>query len=158
MIKVGQLVEIKGAKNHVLKHPWSFKCGHNLFCTDDTPGAQRFIGLGIEGSEKEICQQLLNEYNSSHTWDSKPNELKVSETEELVQEFSEDTQESLDPKNEEGFNPGSAQDFNIDLIQDLIDLPIEKVNMDFVKNHPSNNTKLLEAKDDKLVQKIKNEK
>ena len=55
-------------RNHplyTLKHPTGAWQGENVQCLDDTPGAQKWRGFGLEEdmSETQVLQELLNAYN-----------------------------------------------------------------------------------------------
>lgn len=133
-IALGQMVEIRGVLTHRQKHPWKANSGYNLFCSDDTPGNQQFIGLGIKGSEKELNAHLLNSYNEAFSWDVIPEELRSQESQYIADQFKNDQAECLDIYYNEGFNLGSMQDFKLPLIEELIKLPEDQVSMDFVRN------------------------
>lgn len=137
-IKKGQTAFIQGVENYRDKYPAGIGANMNLICNNDTPGKQTFVGLGLnpEGeSEAEICEWLLKDYNQIKNpffrspvkdhWE--PSE--VSAIEELIREqFPPITQVK-------GFNPGSIEDFKAEIVYDLIEMPLEEVSIDFVKNN-----------------------
>jgi hypothetical protein len=154
-VKVGELVEIRGVATHRQKHPWTENAGYNLICSDDTPGKQRFIGLGTEGTEEEIVKQLVAGYNKNFQWSDIFPGLKNAINQAIANKYKDHQVTGLDEKKDEGFNSGSMQHFNLSLIQDLIDLPEEQVSMAYVRNHPCHNS--LVMCEQAVVSKVLNE-
>lgn len=149
-VKVGQLVGFEGVKTYSLKclyGPWK---ASNTFCIKDTPGEQKFVSLGTgpDGmTESEICQTLLDKYNQDEDdpYLLAPNDDEMVKPLLLLQsiggkEFVSSTRKQLFPPatKVEGYNPLTPEDFIIEIIRDLIKLPLEQVSMQFVKTHQVN--------------------
>lgn len=156
-VNVGQIVEFKGVVTHKYKHPWSADGGYNVVCTDSTPGHQLYMALGFEKpkTEEEIIQLLINSYNRQPTWEDKPEDLKDSLNQALSLQYANSIVSKLDPKKGEGFNSGSQQDFNYALIQELIDMPLNKVSMSFVKKHITNDPTYQQQQHQILIRNIR---
>lgn len=140
-IKIGQLALINGVNNFPQKKPLGNWQSINVLCMDNTPGKQRFLYLGSseEGeTEEKMDQQLLEGYNCSEDpFYIVPEKLKETfkRFNPSIEEFKCDVVTEVEV---EGYDPHSIQDFKVDLIRDLVALPLEQVSMNFVKMHPSN--------------------
>lgn len=152
-VKVGQLVGFEGVKTYSMKclyGPWK---ASNTICIRDTPGEQKFVsmGTGPDGmTESEICQILLDKYNQ----DEEDPYLLAPDDDEMVKmmklmesvggkEMAASTRKTLFPPETkvEGYNPRTPEEFMVDIIRDLIKLPLEQVSMDFVRAHQVNATR-----------------
>ncbi len=70
-VKLGDVCYFMGHPKYDLKHVYGCSVGFNVICTDAAKGNQRFtaFGLPLDLSEKELCQHLLDAYNSpSEQW------------------------------------------------------------------------------------------
>lgn len=139
-ITTGQIISIEGVKDYRKKYPYGVWGNFNVVCCDDTPGKQKFIGLGLnpEGeTEAEICDKFLKNYNKMENplflspkaserelWDN----MKLSDFEYFADLFPPAQQV-------QGFHFASPEEFKAELIYDLLELPLEAVSMDFVKQH-----------------------
>lgn len=135
-VKEGELCGFEGVPEYELKYPYMGWQTVNVICINAKPGEQRFVGLGIppEGeTEVELCNRLLDKYNKEENYALfAPKELPI----EFVQMWAK-----LHPQKATevgGYHPGTSEGFLVEVIRDLVKLPLEKVSMDFVKNHPAN--------------------
>lgn len=149
-VKVGQLVGFAGVKTYSFKCPYGPWKALSTVCIKDTPGEQKFVGLGSgpDGmTESEICQTLLDKYNQ----DEEDPYLLAPDNDKMVmniklletvgdKDMAASIRKKLFPPAEkvEGYNSQTPEDFIAEIIQDLIKLPLEQVSMDFVRNHRVN--------------------
>ena len=139
-VKKGQLILINGVAEYSLKKPLGVEKAYNAVCIDQTPGQQKFCALGLKAegeTESEINRKLIEAYNESED----PFILVTSDVMKAM--FTAVCPTLLTRKDHQasrskGYDKGSPQDFKIDLINDLIKLPLAQVSMAFVKNHPAN--------------------
>lgn len=153
-VKIGQVVGFEGVKNYTFKYPYGQWKASNAICINDTPGEQKFVSLGTgpEGkTEAEICQNLLDNYNK-HEEDlfimAPQGDKMVDHTNKMISLFGKEAMNSsmknLFPlaTKVEGYNSQTPQDFIVEIINDLIKLPLEQISIDFVKNHPANSNRI----------------
>lgn len=144
IIKKGQFGNIENAERYNEKYPTGhWKC-INITCIDDTSSEQRFIGLGLNPNgetELQINKNLLDHYNKTENPFLLDPEKKHSDQWEKMWNIDKNklvsTYKQLFPSVNQvlGFNPLTTRDFNAELIYDLVQLPLEKVSMDYVKMH-----------------------
>lgn len=148
LVRIGQVISFNNVPKmqYKLKHPFGMGSNYNVVCVEETEGNQLFCAHGIppEGcSEEEICEFLASVYNDD---DTQTEEMRASPQNQLHQAAIAQSRIFIGHKVTAdqvlGYDTGSPQDFNLRLIQDLIDLELEKVNMDFVRNHPEALTSL----------------
>lgn len=134
-VKEGEICAFDGVQEYPDKYPYHHWQSITVLCSNDSAGNQRYVGLGLnpEGeTEEEICTRLLDNYNNEE------DVSLIAPTKEI--KYYEIAKRSF-PKKEEkvkGFNSGTPNRFKIEVIQDLMELPLDQVSIDFVKNHPSN--------------------
>ncbi len=150
----GDLLQIKGVATHRYKHPWKEDADENLICSDSTPGQQRFISLDSDGTEAQIYDQLVVNYNRMFDWAEIHPNFKNPQTEYYVALFKDHKVLNLDPAKGEGINTTSIQEYNLSLIQDLVNLPEDQISMDYVKSHKSLD---LTARQEKIIEEVRKE-
>lgn len=145
LIQVGQLVLFGGVPKYYQKHLSGMGANYNVICSDATFGRQRYVGHGLpsEGvSEEELALLMVREYNAKPDHYSRVPKEAIGQMEEIVEQGRVDTlandriSEKTPLSRVRGFDPNSSQDFCIELIKDLIELPVNRVSIDYVKTHP----------------------
>lgn len=145
-IKVGQVVAIGGVENYKERYPFGVWGNINVVCSNEISGQQRFIGLGTnpEGdSESKICSQLLENNNkiedpfflasdTSNFKDMKWENMTPSKIELFKKTY---TQLFPPAQQVQGYDSTSPEEFIVEIVNDLIELPLEEVSMEFVRNH-----------------------
>lgn len=147
-VKKGQLVGFEGAKYYEHKYPFSNWGNLNAICICDIPGQQKFVAFGTDpkgNTEKELCDLLLKNFKKNED----PYLIMAQDiesfrrTKEEVDSFSYSNkmyiQNIYDSITEvTGYCPGTIQEFIVELIDDLVKMPLEAVSMDYVKAYHIN--------------------
>ena len=138
-VEIGQLILIDGVPTYTEKKPLGNWASHNVICYNKTSGEQRFGGFGLKNegeTEAEINQRLLNEYNR----DEEPFKIVSSEVKSTLEKVVPQVAKLKDHKAAvvRGYAAASPQDFKIDLISDLVKMPLHEISISYVMNHLSN--------------------
>jgi hypothetical protein len=67
-IEKGTQYHFTNSRLYIMKHPTGEARGINVLCVDDTPGKEKFIGLGLDPkgeTSAQIAKRLFEEYNKS---------------------------------------------------------------------------------------------
>ena len=93
--------------------------------------------MGTNGvKETDICTLLLQKYNTREEPFTHLDQTTLAGYKQAYPYTDQLKNHKADSV--EGYDPNSVQFFKTDLIQDLINLPLEQVTMGFVRNHPLN--------------------
>lgn len=133
-VKEGETCAFDGVWEYNYKYPYHSWQSITVLCSNDSADNQRFVGLGLnpEGeTEKEICTRLLDNHNKEE------DVSLIAPTKE--RKYYESARRAFSEKEEKvsGYNSGTPKRFKVEVIRDLMDLPLEEVSIDFVKNHPA---------------------
>lgn len=157
-VKVGQMISFNGVSKYLQKFPGGMGGNYNVICLDATPGKQLYIGHGLSANgatEKKIATQLIREYNKIPDHFS-----RVPETRKDMMQCILQIQNSADLEKDQisvkkplktvmGFDSGSPQDVCVELIADLVKLPLEQLSMEYVKTHQYANRNFPDLQNDK---------
>jgi hypothetical protein len=139
-LKVGQIVLFRGVENYRDKHPFGVGGSLNAICINAKSGEQRFTNLGLDPkgvTEAEIATWLLDEYNqdADHPFSLFPDAYHVYL---LAQNPRQASLKKRKAEKTLGYDRGSPQRFKLEVVQELINAPLDKVSMDMVVQHPLN--------------------
>jgi hypothetical protein len=133
-VKVGDVVLFHGVNDYQTKHPFGVDARINAICIDATPGAQKFVGLGLDPkgmTEADIASNLLQGYNKDalHPFSLFPQEFHDNLLKNNPHQASLKTHKATTVG---GYDPGSPQAFNVSIICNLINQSLDEVSMDRV--------------------------
>ena len=138
-IKRGQLAFITGVREYKMKH-WNGGYGNfNVICCDDTPGNQKYLGLGItpEGlSEQKITQLMIIAHNlpANHKAWMKPEHFEILEG--MRKKAGYGQFDNHTSKEAVGYRWGGEQAFKADLIWKLTQTPVDQIKPALEKFYP----------------------
>lgn len=142
-VKQGQIVGFNNHPNYPNKHRFGMAKNYNAACLDETPGQQTFVAHGLPDqgiSEKQMKEFLADRYNqdsSAQAYLRFPTEQQPLCQEIMATDKGQlSCQEKINSKDVPGLDCCSFQDFNVGLVFDLIELPVEEVNIEWVRQHP----------------------
>jgi hypothetical protein len=146
IVQKGQMVSFKGVEKYEKKHPSGMGGNYNLICSNETPGEQRYVGHGLpsEGmTEEEIARMMVREYNQkpdhlSRVAVSQHKEMElILETRRSERLEKDEIPEKSALRHVKGYDRGSPHDVRVELIADLVRLPLQQVSMAYVRKHPA---------------------
>jgi hypothetical protein len=121
---------------------------------DETEGAQKYLGHGLSSNgetENQIAVRMVHEFNQHPNYYSRIPEAVKSEMKNIVEENKSEALKERSIKlehalkNVSGFDRGSPQDFCLPLIADLMNMPVDQVSMDYVRQHPKANRQIMQT-------------
>lgn len=136
----GQVVSFNNHSLYKQKHPSGMDSNFNLVVTKDKSGKQCFTGHGVlNKTEKEMKEFLQTQFNNDYDEEAYlslvpekelDNERKFQEVNRVFKK------EQVSIHQIPGYDIGSPQEFNSELVRDLMEVPLDQLDIKFVKNHP----------------------